>query len=603
MALQSKTFTWGSYAYQSESNAYVLELTLTENSTSTANNTSEIGYTLKLKSGSQNRFQCDVTSTLKLNGVTVATKTENKYLNYNSEWTLLSGTATVTHNSDGALNMPIVVSIDATNSNSYAPPDKTLNWNWALTTIPRASSITSAGAVTLGGTCSVKWTPNSSGFRYKLQFSLGSWSYTTGAIHPNTTGAYLYTGCVIPLEAARQITDDDEDTMTVTLTTYSDSGCTVSLGSDSETFKVTVPQNADTQPAVTMELTPGGTSLAGLYLQGKSKVQATLSAAAKLGAKIESYSMTAEGKSYPSPYLSNCLTKVGNLEITGCAVDSRGIPGYAKQTITVLPYYSPRLTGVAAYRCNADGKAAENGKYLKIEATRDYAPVVSNGVQKNFCSIQYRYKAEKATGYSSYVTILSETASSNAVVTAPLLDAALSPETSYTVQIVAVDKVGSSSPMMISIPSESIFRHKRAGGKGMGLGGYCESDDLLDVHWNQRARKNLRVDGDISVFGSIGGAYIRKVRVWGESSFQVQTKYSAFDGDGNNRQSVFLFGSNNTYLIYGIIGVKNSGYCSWSGTEEVSVEAGGEGIITVTLPAVAYDYYVLISAEPISIIS
>lgn len=142
MALQQKTFSWGDYAYGSESNAYVLELVLTENSISQGNNTSEIAYTLQLKSGKQNRFQCDVTSTLKLNGVQVATKTENKYLDYNSTWTLLSGTATVKHGSDGSLNMPIQVSIDTTDSNPYAPPDKTLNWTWQLTKIDLTSACT-----------------------------------------------------------------------------------------------------------------------------------------------------------------------------------------------------------------------------------------------------------------------------------------------------------------------------------------------------------------------------------------------------------------------------------------------------------------------------
>ena len=143
MSLQEKTFSWGSYSYGSESNAYVLELTLTENSTSVEGNTSSVDYTLVLKSGNQNRFQGDVTSSLKLNGVLVASKTENKYLDYNSTWTLLSGTTDVKHNSDGSLNMPIEVSIDTTDSNQYAPPDKTLNWSWELTKINLTSACTS----------------------------------------------------------------------------------------------------------------------------------------------------------------------------------------------------------------------------------------------------------------------------------------------------------------------------------------------------------------------------------------------------------------------------------------------------------------------------
>lgn len=148
MALQKKVFSWGSYAWQSESNAYVLELTLIENSISTANNTSSITYELVLKSGDSNRFEWDLTSTLKLNGVTVASKTEYKYLDYNSAWTLLSGTTNVTHGIDGSLNMPIEVSIDTDGRNQYAPPDKTLNWSWKLTDIIRFTACTAPTSFT-----------------------------------------------------------------------------------------------------------------------------------------------------------------------------------------------------------------------------------------------------------------------------------------------------------------------------------------------------------------------------------------------------------------------------------------------------------------------
>lgn len=501
MALQKKTFTWGSYAYQSASNAYVLELTLTEKSTDQEKNTSSVGYSLVLKSGSQNRFTGDIDSVLKLNGKTVASGTKSITAAYNSSWTLLSGTATVSHNADGSLNMPIEVSINT--YNSYAPPDKTLTWSWALTKIPRSSSITGAGDVELGNACSVKWTPNSASFYYKLQFSLGDWSYTTDVIHPNKTSAYTYADYVIPIEVAEQITEGSSGTMTVKLTTYSDSACETSIGSDSKTFTVSVPATDETRPVVEMELTPGITPLAGLYLQGLSKVQATLNAEGKLGAGIEGYSLVAEGKSYTDPYLSDYLTTVGELEVTGCAVDSRGITGYVYQKITVLPYSNPKLK-VNAYRCTSDGVYAENGEYLKIEATREYSPVLADGEQRNFCKIQYSYKAENAEGFSEPVEILGESAQENEVTTSPLLNATFSKSTTYMVEVQAVDTVGQSTTVVIRIPSEEVFRHKRPGGKGLGLGGYCEIDDLLDVHWNQRVRKGLVIgDGVGSVYISV----------------------------------------------------------------------------------------------------
>ena len=255
MSLQTKVFTYGSLSSQ-VFKYYALELTLTENSVSQDNNTSEIAYTLKLKTGANNQFDGIFNCVLKLNGSQVASAEKKQKFAYNKTFTLLSGTTTVTHGTAGSLNMPIAVVVDTAESNPYSPDDVTINWSWALTTIPRASSITSAAAVTLGNTCSVTWTPNSKSFRYKLKFVIGSWKHTTGAIHPNKISAFTYTGYTLPLDIAEQITDKTQAAVTVTLYTYPDSSCEKNIGKDEKIFTVTVPNNADTQPTVTMELTP-----------------------------------------------------------------------------------------------------------------------------------------------------------------------------------------------------------------------------------------------------------------------------------------------------------------------------------------------------------
>ncbi len=494
MALQTNTFTWGSFAYQSASNSYVIELTLTENSTNTASNTSSVDYVLKLKSGAQNRFTGDIKATLTLAGTAVATKTNRITAAYNSTWTLLSGTATVGHNADGSLTMPIKVSVET--YNSYAPPSGSFGWSWALTTIPRASAITSAANVTLGNACSVKWTPASAAFRYKLNFSLGSWSYTTGAIHPNKTTAYTYTGYTLPLEVAKQLTAAKTGTMTAVLTTYSDSSCSNAIDTDTKTFTITVPDNTSTRPTVTLTLSPDPTPFSGLYIQGLSRVKATVTATGKYGAAIKKKTFTVNGSTYEGS-LSAYLTTAKALTVTAQAADARGITGTATKSITVLPYSKPKLEGVKAYRCNAAGEQDDSGQYLNIEATRSYAPVKSGSTQKNFCRIEYRYKQENGS-YSDYTTILADTASGNSVVTGALLEGALQRKLSYVVQIRAIDTAGNWAVVTLHIPSESIFCHKPPGGKALGLGGYAQGDDRLEVWWDQRNRGDLTVDGAIN---------------------------------------------------------------------------------------------------------
>lgn len=581
MALQTKVFTWGSYAYQSESNAYVLELTLTENSVDQGSNRSNISYKLVLKSGSNNRFTGQIDSVLKLAGVQAASGSKQITAAYNSSWTLLEGTTNVTHNQDGALNMPIEVSINT--YNSYAPPDKTLSWSWALTTIPRASSITSAANVILGDACSVQWTPNSASFRYKLKFSVGNWSYTTGVIHPNKTSAYTYIGYTIPLDGvAQQITGSKTGKMKVVLHTYSADGSLIGSSAAKE-FTVTVPENEDTKPTVTLGVAMVD-AFEGLCLQGKTKLQGTLEASGKYGADIVSLTLKVDGKSYGEPWLTKALTTTGKIPVVAMAVDSRGFTGTHEMTVTVQPYYRPRITGTA-YRCTSDGVAKDDGQYLKIEATVDYAGVDG----KNSTSLWYRYRAENADGYSEELELVETLESKVAVESDALLNDTLDKECGWSVQIIARDAVGEETILTAAIPSEAVFRHKRAGGKGVGYGGYCEEDDLMDIHWNIRGRK------------AINGLYMRKVDT-GSNAIQFKTKYAINGASYTPYQTFFVFGVCNATPVYGMLAVASSGTYTWTGNGNVTAAVAADGVVTITLPAARTNPLTVISADPFEIV-
>jgi hypothetical protein len=120
----------------------------------------------------------------------------------------------------------------------------------SLTTIPRASTITSASAVTLGSRCKIIWTPASASFYYKVKFAIGSWSFTTVAFKPGVTSSYTYTGYPIPMDVASNFPNATSGTMTATLYTYSDSGTTQVGSASSASFTVTLPENV-TAPVTT----------------------------------------------------------------------------------------------------------------------------------------------------------------------------------------------------------------------------------------------------------------------------------------------------------------------------------------------------------------
>ena len=399
--------------------------------------------------------------------------------------TILDTTITVNHRDDGSGNISVRTWMDTDISAGVVQQSQSAT----LTTIARASEISSVADVTLGNKCSVKWTPKAASFRYRLKFSMGSWSYTTGIIHLNNTSAYTYTGYTIPLDAANQIPSSRTGTMTVTLYTYADSGATAQVGSaNSKPFTITVPDNSNTKPTVSMTLAPVSSlpsAFAGLYIQGKTKVKATLSATGKYSTSIKSYSMKVDEVSYDSSdgYTSEYLSKYGSFTVYGYATDAREFTGTKSQDINVIAYSKPKITVSACGRCDENGNLSASGTYLKVIANRSYSLVTSGGVQKNFCQIRYRYKTASAASYSEWITILpGNSLTSDQVETGALLGGVLDLKTSYMVQVQAIDDIGDYAETTISVPTDEVYMHRTK--NAMGLGKYAEGENLLDVGWD-----------------------------------------------------------------------------------------------------------------------
>lgn len=404
----------------------------------------------------------------------------------------ISATKTIPHNSDGTKSITISASgrISGTTLESTS-----CSGTFDLPTIPRASTITSASNKTLGDACAVTWTPLSTAFRYKLKFALGTWEDTTDVIHPNTTSSYTYTGYEFPIEVAEQFPNATSGTMTATLYTYSDSDATQQIGSsDSKTFSVYLRDVSGNRPTVTMSLTPVhplNSKFASVYVQGKSKVQATLSAEGKYGASIDesSYKMAVLGKTdSSSPYQSDYLTTTGTVKVTGYATDSRGFTGTKTQDITVIPYSNPKIipasgeSSIICARCDANGNLSESGTYLKIKAKRSYSKVES-GTQLNFCAIRYRCKPSTNASFTDadWVTILAKNSTSDEIITNPIANVVSDASISYIVEVGVVDDIGESSSFKITVPTSLIDFHLKEGGRGAAFGKYAEKEKCLEI--------------------------------------------------------------------------------------------------------------------------
>ena len=146
-------------------------------------------------------------------------------------------------------------------------------------------------------------------------------------------------------------------------------------------------------------------------------------------------------------------------------------------------YAPPVLSSVAGFRCDAEGTEQDDGNYISL--TANFSGSVLDG--KNPVTGEYRYKAEGGdwSGFSPLV-------SGEPAVFAATGDA------TFTVQVQVSDTF-SSFTQDIVVNSIRFIMDFKAGGTGIAFGKAAEYDDTLDCNWEGHFRKNVQVDGSLSV--------------------------------------------------------------------------------------------------------
>lgn len=112
---------------------------------------------------------------------------------------------------------------------------------------------------------------------------------------------------------------------------------------------------------------------------------------------------------------------------------------------------------------------------------------------------------------------------------------------------------------------------------------------------------SIAKDKHIRMKSSINGVRMANVSVSGTKELDINTKYEDFTGTGNERQTFFIFGEANGKLVYGVARAANNGTTLWAGTEGVTLTTKAGGVLTVVLPAVAYDIFTIISGRDFTV--
>lgn len=332
-----------------------------------------------------------------------------------------------------------------------------------------ASIITSAADKTLGENSSVTWTPLDSSFKYKLNFSVGSWSSTVPAssssyIEPGQTTAYTYIDYTIPTNGpAQQITNNATGSMNVTLTTY-DSGENIIGDTSTSSFTVTIP--ASVVPNIISVNKSGIDSTFNRYIKNVSNLNVSVSAASSYGASISSYQVQFGGStltSSSSQFTFSSLSTPGTYSLTATVMDTRRRVGtFNAGVVSVYDYYVP--TGTITTVVSGDSS-------LTTSVTWDIAPVDSTNSGSFTITRKVGSTVASSTSYNF---------SNNYTGSYDWVQTGVNTEENYSYEFIVTDKKNSST-FTTTITNSPIAISRLGGGGGITFFGEAQESGFWIV--------------------------------------------------------------------------------------------------------------------------
>lgn len=458
-----------------------LSVSFTETSTSVERNTSSLVIEGYIKPNGT-LFDTNYNNTLTLkwydskNGWKTVTSANIQDLMSNDAY-YVSGTLGVEHNADGTLSGYAQIEWTRHSNNAsviYVPPSGSVATSTtALTTIPRASSISSLSGTSLGSSVSVGISRASSSFTHKVEWKIGSSSYVTAS--SNATMSASFTPDV---SYASQYPNGTSCTCTVRVTTYN--GSTQIGSSVTSSCTLSVPSSViPTCSNISLSRIDNGVpSSWGVYVQGYSQVTASISGSGIYGSSISSYYISGTGKSTNSSSLtSGVLTSSSTYSFSAYVTDSRGRTSSTKSaSITVYAYSKPSIS-LTAHRCDSSGNITSSGTYLKITCNYSYASV--NG--KNSITRSVSCNGASNTSFSSGTSFV--------------LNANCSVTSMYTVTASISDALGNSATATVLIPTDERVMNVKSNGKGVAFGGFATKDNAVYSYWDVYGKNFYGLDG------------------------------------------------------------------------------------------------------------
>ena len=368
--------------FSNSSGSLYLNLYVDQGSQSITANTSTVNWRMTVsRTGAYytRNHQGDSTLSLNLDG-------RNVHYSYptwetsGEEYTLASGSSTISHNADGTKKLPISCTF---NPNNGLHGTITVSASLSLTTIPRSSSVSVSPGV-IGSSVTININRQSSSFKHTVRYS---WAGKSGTIATNVDTSATWS---IPIDFANDIPNSASGTGTIFVDTYSGNTKT---GTQSTTLTASVPANvkptfsgislSDLNGAA-QNLIPSGNT----FIQVISNIKVAFNGAVgSYGSSITGYYAEIVGKNQSTSSNGGSLGIMnyhGTIKIRASVSDSRGRWSDTKEvSVTVLEYFAPALSFSIA-------RTGSTSSTLTVTRNAKIAPLAVSGSQKNTMTLTFK---------------------------------------------------------------------------------------------------------------------------------------------------------------------------------------------------------------------
>ncbi len=344
-----------------------------------------------------------------------------------------------------------------------------------LDRIARASDFTSL-QFTLTSPSTLTVYPASSSYTHRVTLRIGSASYSTSKVSSTSVSV------TPPASLAQGAPSSSRPQGTVTVETYSGN---TKIGEVTKNASFRIPDSADFKPEFSLTLTPHSTSQlvseAGIYAAMLSSLTLNVTgAAAKYGASVSSTKIVFGTKKKNGTTFNSGALTAGNISYLATVTDSRGFSKSQSGSVSVLPYFCPYAEGISVFRCDENGDPDDGGSYISAYAEGKCASLGG----RNSCTLKLKVKSRSGAAVGTWVLSSGETF---------VINAALSPYSSYTATVEVEDAAGCTGRHDVSVPTSKVDVHLKNG--RLRLGGYVERDGL-ECDWDARFNGSLSIGSD-----------------------------------------------------------------------------------------------------------